>query len=78
MFNSISVPVLGVVQNMSYYACPACQHREYIFGQDGAKRTALELNLELLGEVHPMPCFACSALGPCLRPPHSKLTRRSR
>ena len=62
MFNSISVPVLGVVQNMSYYACPACQHREYIFGQDGAKRTAVELNLELLGEVHPSPALTAVRL----------------
>ncbi|KAK9843673.1 hypothetical protein WJX81_001963 [Elliptochloris bilobata] len=51
MFNNISVAVLGIVENMSYYACPACQHREYIFGQDGAKHTATELGLDLLGEV---------------------------
>ena len=56
MFNNIRVPVLGVVENMSFYACPACQHREYIFGRDGAKRTAAELGLDLLGEVCARAC----------------------
>ena len=59
MFHNISVPVLGVVENMSFYACPACQHREYIFGRDGAKRTAAELGLDLLGEVCAR-AFACN------------------
>lgn len=63
MFNNISVPVLGVVENMSFYACPACQHREYIFGRDGAKRTAAELGLDLLGEVCARACTCIINLG---------------
>lgn len=68
MFNSISVPILGIVENMSFYSCPACHHREYIFGQDGAKHTATELNLDLLGEVCLRMCFN-SLVGNLVKPP---------
>ena len=43
--------VLGLVQNMSHYVCPQCQHKAYLFGQDGAKDVAKEMDLELLGTV---------------------------
>ena len=34
---------------MSHYVCPKCQHKAYLFGQDGAKDVAKEMDLELLG-----------------------------
>ena len=41
--------VLGLIQNMSHYVCPKCQHKAYIFGQDGARNVAKEMDMELLG-----------------------------
>ena len=51
MFGKINVPILGMVENMSYYQCKACGHREFVFGEAGASRTAQELGLDLLGQV---------------------------
>ena len=52
MFDKISVPSLGIVENMSFHQCKACGHKEFLFGEDGAVRTAKELGLEVLGQVH--------------------------
>lgn len=43
--------VLGVVQNMSGFACPNCGHSTFIFGRDGASKIARDLGLEVLGDV---------------------------
>ncbi len=43
--------VLGVVQNMSGFACPNCGHITSIFGRDGASKIARDLGLEVLGDV---------------------------
>ncbi len=43
MFQKVNVPVLGIVENMSYYICPKCGHREEIFKHGGGRRTAEEL-----------------------------------
>lgn len=51
MFNRISVPNLGIVENMSYHVCQSCSHEEYVFGEDGALRLAKELHMEVLGQV---------------------------
>jgi ATP-binding protein involved in chromosome partitioning len=40
MFEKVSVPILGIVENMSVYVCPNCGHSEHIFGADGGKRMA--------------------------------------
>ncbi len=47
MFRQVNVPILGVIENMSYYVCPHCGEREDIFGHGGAKKTGLEI----LGEI---------------------------
>ena len=52
MFRSIGVPLLGMVENMSYYVCPKCGDVAHIFGTDGCETTAADLNLDLLGKVH--------------------------
>lgn len=49
MFNKVQVPVLGIVQNMSVFECPKCGHQQHIFGKDGARNLAQEMNLQLLG-----------------------------
>ncbi|MBI3452987.1 MAG: iron-sulfur cluster carrier protein ApbC [Rhodospirillales bacterium] len=51
MFRKVDVPVLGIVENMSYHICSKCGHREEIFGHGGARREAERLGTEFLGEV---------------------------
>src|SRR5512139_974210 len=51
MFEKVGVPVLGVVENMSWFLCPHCAGRSEIFGHGGAKAACAELGLRFLGEV---------------------------
>ena len=51
MFQKVNVPVLGIVENMSYYICPKCGHREEIFKHGGGERTAKQLGVPFLGEI---------------------------
>jgi ATP-binding protein involved in chromosome partitioning len=51
MFRKVNVPVLGIVENMSYYVCRHCGEREEIFGHGGGQRTAALLGVPFLGEV---------------------------
>jgi ATP-binding protein involved in chromosome partitioning len=52
MFEKVNVPVLGIIENMSYFAPPDLPDRRYhIFGRGGGKRTADELGVDFLGEV---------------------------
>ena len=51
MFQKVDVPVLGIVENMSYFLCPHCGGRSDIFSHGGARREAERLGTEFLGEV---------------------------
>jgi len=51
MFEKVNVPVLGVVENMSYFLCPECGTRSDIFGHGGARHEAERLKVPFLGEV---------------------------
>jgi ATP-binding protein involved in chromosome partitioning len=51
MFKRVNVPVLGVVENMSYFLCPQCGARSDIFGHGGARHEAERLGVPFLGEV---------------------------
>jgi ATP-binding protein involved in chromosome partitioning len=51
MFRRVSVPVLGIVENMSYFLCPQCGSRSEIFGHGGARHEAERLKVPFLGEV---------------------------
>jgi ATP-binding protein involved in chromosome partitioning len=51
MFKRVNVPVLGVVENMSYFLCPGCGTRSDIFGHGGAQKEAERLGVPFLGEV---------------------------
>ena len=51
MFEKVNVPVLGLIENMSFFCCPNCNHRSDIFSHGGAKREAERLGVEFLGEL---------------------------
>jgi ATP-binding protein involved in chromosome partitioning len=51
MFRKVAVPVLGFVENMSFYLCPHCGERAEIFGHGGAREEAEKLGVPFLGEV---------------------------
>ncbi|MGH7907511.1 MAG: P-loop NTPase [Candidatus Binataceae bacterium] len=51
MFNEVSVPVLGVIENMSYYLCRKCGHRHEIFSHGGGARLAQSLDVPFLGAI---------------------------
>ncbi|KAK6481312.1 iron-sulfur protein NUBPL-like [Huso huso] len=51
MFRKVNVPVLGLVQNMSVFHCPNCNHKTHIFGEDGATELANSLGVEVLGDI---------------------------
>lgn len=51
MFRKVDVPVLGVIENMSYFQCPHCDKASNIFGKDGGQRLAEECETTLLGQL---------------------------
>ena len=51
MFQRLNVPILGVVENMSYFECPHCRERTHIFGDAGGQRIADEYSVPLLGRI---------------------------
>ena len=51
MLKKVEVPILGVIENMSYYICPTCGHHDEIFSRGGAKKLAETLKVSFLGEV---------------------------
>ncbi len=51
MFNKTNTPVLGMIENMSSYVCPACGNVDHIFGHGGARADAKRLGLPFLGEI---------------------------
>ncbi len=51
MFRKVDVPVLGIIENMSYFVCPKCGERSDIFGHGGAKTEAEKLGIAFLGGV---------------------------
>jgi ATP-binding protein involved in chromosome partitioning len=51
MFRQLNIPILGVVENMSYFLCGHCQERTEIFGHGGGQSMATDLGIPFLGEV---------------------------
>lgn len=51
MFRKVSVPVLGIIENMSTYVCSACGHEEALFGSGGGAQMAADYDVELLGQL---------------------------
>jgi ATP-binding protein involved in chromosome partitioning len=55
MFNKLNVPIVGVVENMSYLQCPHCNEQTYLFGKGGGKRISEDFKIPFIGEIplHP-------------------------
>jgi len=51
MFEKTSVPILGLVENMSVYVCPHCGQESHIFGHGGARKTAASMGVRFLGDI---------------------------
>ncbi len=51
MFTKLNVPLIGVIENMSYFICPKCSDKHYIFGEGGARRISEKFNMQFLGEI---------------------------
>ena len=51
MFRKVEVPILGIIENMSYFICPECGHRSDIFAHGGARHEAERLKMPFLGEI---------------------------
>ena len=51
MFEKVSIPILGIVENMALHVCSQCGHAEHIFGADGGRKMAEQHGVELLGSL---------------------------
>ena len=51
MFEKVGIPILGVVENMSFHLCPSCGHQSHIFGEGGAAKMSKDYGTELLGQL---------------------------
>lgn len=51
MFNKLNVPIIGVVENMSYLKCPHCNDQIYLFGQGGGKKISEDFKIPFIGEI---------------------------
>lgn len=51
MFNTMKVPIVGIIENMSYFLCDECTKKHYIFQMGGGKKLSQNLGLPLLGEI---------------------------
>lgn len=51
MFDKVSIPNIGLIENMAVFECPECGHHEHIFGEDGGKKLAAKNNISLLGSI---------------------------
>ena len=51
MYHKLNVPTLGIIENMSYFVCPSCQHESSIFGKGGGERVAKQLGVPFLGRI---------------------------
>lgn len=51
MFEKVRIPIMGVVENMSYFKCEHCDHKHALFGEDGGKGLARKFNTQLLAQI---------------------------
>ncbi len=76
MFNRVQVPVLGIVENMSYFICSNCNERHEIFSSGGAKKEAEKFQVDFLGELpidKDLRIYSDEGRPICISKPESKL-----
>ena len=59
-FKKLSVPIIGLIENMSYFICPECGHEENIFGEGATNKFIEENKIPLLGKIPIEPAFSSS------------------
>ncbi len=60
MFERLGVPILGIIENMSYFLCPHCNEKTEIFSADGGKNTSEQFGVSFLGQI-PLDPEVCTA-----------------
>ena len=60
MFERLGVPILGIIENMSYFLCPHCNEKTEIFSSDGGRKTSEQFGVTFLGEI-PLDAEVCTA-----------------
>ena len=60
MFERLGVPILGIIENMSYFLCPHCNEKTEIFSADGGKKTSERFGVTFLGQI-PLDAEVCTA-----------------
>lgn len=55
MFRRLGIPIIGVVENMSYYVCPHCKHESRVFGESVVDEMGRQLDVDVLGKIPLMP-----------------------
>jgi ATP-binding protein involved in chromosome partitioning len=61
MFETVNVPVMGILENMSYYICPSCDKKHAIFAEGGGRKTADHFEVPFLGEVPLSPALRAAS-----------------
>jgi len=51
MFQKLNVPIIGIIENMSYFKCPDCKKDHHVFGKGGAKKISEKYDIPFLGEI---------------------------
>jgi ATP-binding protein involved in chromosome partitioning len=51
LFRKVDIPILGMVQKMALFKCPCCGHAEHVFGDDGVRKTCVEMDVRFLGDI---------------------------
>lgn len=79
MFQKMNVPILGIIENMSYFICPECRHESHIFSRGGGKNKAQEMGVPLLGEI-PLVEKVCTTsdegIPLVIKDPNSEISKR--
>jgi len=51
MFEKVGIPIIGIIENMSTYVCPKCNHEEHIFGEGGGQKMCQDYGVDFLGAL---------------------------
>ena len=77
MFQQVKVPVLGVVENMSYFVCDGCDKKHHIFASGAGQQLAEKFKVPLLGEIPLIPMWSPAAIRECRSPSANRIPSAS-